>query len=162
MNKKLILTTLGAAICVAQSNTFAGDDHHSRRNSIEGAWNVEVTLRDCATGAVAPVPNPTFPTLNTFHQGGTLSEHGGRFSPATRGSGHGVWKRTGARTFQLRFVFQMFDTNGLLTGNQDVLTTVELSSDGDSSTGTARVTINRIGLPPIFGCATSVGQRIEL
>lgn len=162
MNKKLILTTLGAAICLAQSSTFADEDRRTRRHDLEGAWTVEVTLRDCVTGAVAPVPNPVFPTLNTFHKGGTMSEHGGRFSPATRGSGHGVWKRTGARTFELRFMFQMFDVNGLLTGDQDVRTTVELSGDGNSSTGTARVTVNRIGLPPILGCATSVGQRVEL
>ena len=160
MNKKLILTTLGAVICLSQG-ALAGNDGHGRRN-IEGPWKVEVTLRNCATGEVAPVPNPIFPTLNTFHAGGTLSEHGSRFSPATRGPGHGVWKRVGARTFEMRFVFQMFDSNGLLTGDQDVLTTVELSADGSSSTGSAKFTVNRIGLPPILGCATSVGQRVEL
>lgn len=162
MNKKLVLTILGALICLAQSSAFADDDGHARRLSIEGLWVVEVTLRDCATGAVAPVPNPVFPILSTFHKGGTLSEHGSRASPATRGSGHGLWKRTGARTFESRFIFQMFDVNGLLIGNQDARSTLTLSNDRNSSTSTTRVTVNRIGLPPLFGCATSVGQRVEL
>jgi hypothetical protein len=159
MKRIRVLTTLGAAICLVQGSAFA---HGPGSRNIEGLWKVEVTLRDCATGAVAPVPNPIFPTLNTFHAGGTESEHGSRFSPALRGSGQGIWKRTGARTYVLRTMFQTFDVNGFLTGDQDIRSTITLSNDGNSSTYTTNVTVNRIGLPPILGCATSVGQRVEL
>jgi len=51
-----------------------------------GTWRVEVTLRDCNTGA--PLGSP-FRSLLSFARGGTMTETTARFSPALRGPGQG-------------------------------------------------------------------------
>jgi len=162
-------TLLGAAVAVVaiamQAGAYANDadSQEQRTPHIKGVWLLEVTLRNCATGEVAPVPNPVFPALNTFHEGGTMSEHGSRLSPALRGVGQGVWKRTGHKTFESRFVFQLFDVNGLFTGTQDVKRTMRLSDDGASLSMKADVAItDPNGVLLLRGCATEVGERLEL
>jgi hypothetical protein len=168
--KKIIAAAAIAALTVAiqadvsaqdQVQAFGHDDH--RRPNIEGVWSKVVTLRNCVTGEVAPVPNPIFPAINTFHAGGTMSEHGARFSPATRNSGQGIWKRIGRRSFATRTLWQNFDANGFFSGTFDVRTTQVLSPDGNSSDTTASFTItDPNGVVLVRGCATEVGQRVEL
>lgn len=164
MNKTLLAAAAAAISLTGQPAAFADGGHHdnARANQIVGLWSTEVTLRNCATGDVAPVPNPIFLAVNTFHKGGTLTEDGARFSPALRNTGQGVWQRTGRRTFESRMLFHLFDANGLFTGTQDIWRTLTLAPDGQSFTASASVTITRPGLPTITGCATEVAERVEL
>ena len=156
MNRFLVTAAL--ALLVPFQAGLASD--HAQR-SIVGVWSLEVTLRVCATGAPVPGVDP-FPALNTFHQGGTLTEFGTRFSPATRNVGQGVWKKTGRFTYQSHFVFQRFDANGLYIGDQDVRRTSRLSPDGAWLTTEATVEIRDAnGVVVMRGCATEDGSRIE-
>ena len=84
--------------------------------SVAGAWLVQVTLRDCTTGA--PL-GPPFNSLVTFHSGGTLSESAGSlaFAPGQRTSGHGAWTELGSQYYGQRMVAQLlFDTPANLPG----------------------------------------------
>jgi hypothetical protein len=160
---KLFLAAAAVVLVLAARSGVASDDHRRRAPQIEGVWLTEVTLRDCVSGDVAPVPNPIFPAINTFHKGGTMSEHGARFSPATRNSGQGIWQRTGRNTFKSRFLFQRFDANGFFIGMQDATRTSTLSDDGNSLSSTATTTITDAnGVVLVRGCATEVGERVEL
>ncbi len=160
---KLILAAAAVVLTLPASAGLASGDHGRRVLHIEGVWVTEVTLRNCATGEVAPVPIPIFPAINTFHWGGTMSEHGARFSPALRNSGQGIWKRTGPRTFKKRFLFQRFDVNGFFIGMQDVAGTMTLSDDGQSFSTTGAVTLtDASGAVVVRGCATEEGQRVGL
>ena len=160
---KLCVAAAAVVLVLAARAGVASDDHPRRAPSIEGVWLMEVTLRICATGEVAPVPNAIFPAINTFHEGGTMSEHGARFSPATRNSGQGIWKRTGRNTFKSRFLFQRFDVNGFFIGMQDSTRRMTLSDDGNSLSVTATTTItDASGVVLVSGCATEEGQRVEL
>ena len=81
-----------------------------------GTYAVEVTLRDCASGAPA---GPVIPSLVTFHGDGSLFETpGGRaFAPGQRGDGHGTWRRTGWNTFSQEMIaLIVFDTPANLPG----------------------------------------------
>jgi hypothetical protein len=119
-----------------------------------------VTLRNCATGDPLPGVAP-FPASNAFHQGGTMTEFGARFSPATRGVGQGVWKRTGRYTFDSHFFFYRFDAAGTFVGGQDVRRTMRLSPDGAWFSATAAVEITDInGAVIARGCATEDGSRL--
>jgi hypothetical protein len=130
---------------------------------IEGAWRVDVTPRPCDT-AGNPIDGPggsSFPTLNTYHRGGTLSEHGSRLSPARRGSGHGIWRRTGYSRFEYRLEFQIFDTNGFLTHTQTISTELVMD-DADTLTGKSRFKLTDLsGNSTPLQCATIVGTRID-
>lgn len=160
---KLILAAAAAVLTLPASAGLASDDHGRRALYVEGVWLTEVTLRDCVTGNVAPVPNPIFPAINTFHWGGTMSEHGARFSPAARNSGQGIWKRTGRNTFKSRFLFQRFDVNGFFIGMQDVTRTLTLSDGGNSFSASANVSItDASGAVLVRGCATEEGERVGL
>ena len=55
------------------------------REGLQGAWAVQVTLRDCVTNATLGAP---FNSLVSFHDGGTLSETAGSLGfAAGRGLG---------------------------------------------------------------------------
>lgn len=160
---KLILAAAAAVLILPASAGIASDDHGRRALHVEGVWLTEVTLRDCATGGVAAVPNPVFPAINTFHWGGTMSEHAARLSPAARNSGQRIWKRTGRNTFRSRFLFQRFDVNGFFIGMQDASRTLTLSDDGKSFSATATTAItDASGAVLVRGCATEEGQRVGL
>src|SRR5260370_35474134 len=64
------------------------DDGEARK--LEGAWVVQVTLRDCGLGT--PLGAPCL-SLLSFPRGRTETEttSNGSFFPAVRGPVHGVW-----------------------------------------------------------------------
>jgi hypothetical protein len=80
---------------------------------------VQVTLRDCATGAPLGAP---INALVTFHGGGTLSESAGglNFALGQRSPGHGTWTRIDGHTYRQRMVaLVLFDTEPNLPGTPD-------------------------------------------
>jgi hypothetical protein len=160
-----VLLTLPVGVVPAT----ADDDHERRqfhKNSIEGAWEVIVTLRvsgrDCATAPVIGVgPNP-FTSFNTFHKGGTMNEWGTRSPPATRGAGHGVWKRLGDDRFAYRLKFHSFDANGLFANTMDIRSELALADDGLSFEGVSRFTFTDLSGNARLFCATLAGTRLAL
>ena len=133
---------------------------------LEGAWQVVVTLRvdapDCKKAEIVAFgPNP-FPSFNTFHRGGTMSEFGTRVPPAARTSGHGVWKRTGDRSFEYRSEFFVFDGDGLVAANMDIRSELRLSRTGNKFTGVSRLVMTEISGNEQPFCATLSGERIRL
>ncbi|MBA2493270.1 MAG: hypothetical protein H0V31_01070 [Acidobacteria bacterium] len=55
-----------------ESSTQTQEDSSARRGrneiALEGSWNIQVTRRNCETGAALV----TFPTMSTFMRGGTM------------------------------------------------------------------------------------------
>lgn len=155
---------LAAGLFLCANAVFA--DGGRDRAQIDGAWDVEVTLRvnapDCANAAIVGVgPNP-FRSLNTFHRGGTMSEFGTRSPPSTRTSGHGVWSRTGSHGFQYRYLFYSFDANGLLVATFDWRADLVLAPGGETFQGISRLVRTDLSGNELRFCATVSGERIEL
>ena len=101
-----LLTAAGGSTAIASGS----------REGLEGAWAVQVTLRDCATNAALGAP---FNSLVSFHDGGTLSETAGSlaFAAGQRSPGHGTWTREGRHTFLQRMIaLIVFDTPANLPG----------------------------------------------
>ena len=136
------------------------------RPELEGAWQVVVTLRvdapDCRTAEIVGGDSNPFPTLNTFHRGGTMSEFGTRSPPSTRTSGHGVWKRTGYRSFDYRSMFFSFDANQQLVASMDFRAELKLTRRGNKFTGVSRLVRTELGGNELHFCATLSGERISL
>lgn len=164
-----LLTTSGVPVHADPSAASAG---------LVGVWGVQVTLRDCATGA--PL-GPPFNSLVSAHLGGTMSESAASlsFAPGQRTPGHGTWARKGSHTYQQNILaLILFDTAPNLPGTPTFDPTKPVSpgffagwvtinhtivqSDADhfTSSGTnafskADATVYRTG------CSTAVGQRFK-
>ena len=134
---------------------------------IEGTWLVQVTLRNCATGAALGSVN----SIVTFAPGGALIETPGgvSFAPGQRSDGQGFWQHAAGHTYTQRFVALIrFDTPpnpptspGFLAGWQTVTHTVELvDADNLSSSGTNEF-FDMNGTSYRSGCSTAIGRRFE-
>lgn len=156
-----VLLTGGAA-----ANSGRHDGWPPALPSIVGTWQVQVTVRvnaeDCTNAAPVPFgPNP-FPSLNTFHVGGTMSETGSRSPPSLRSPGHGVWQPSGKGTYDARYTFQGFDTNGFLATNMDIRSAITVSPDGNTFNGVSRFQFSFVDGVTVPFCATLEGVRFSL
>jgi len=170
MKKLKILLCIVAASSLAIPGLASADDNEydmwRNRVSIVGVWQVEFTVRvnapDCTTAVPVPFgPNP-FPSLNTYHDDGTVSETGSRSPPSARSPGHGVWERTGRKKYQARYTFQGFDANGFLATNMDIRSEIRMSADGNTFEAVARLARSDISGNVTPFCATLEGVRFEL
>ena len=169
-----IATLTGVLLTAAGSTTAIASGSHE---GLEGAWAVQVTLRDCATNAALGAP---FNSLVSFHDGGTLSESAGSlgFAAGQRTSGHGSWTREGGHTFLQRMIaLIVFDTPanlpgtpgfnpglpvspGFFAGWQTVTHTLRLNGDQATSAGTNEF-YKADGTLYRTGCSTAIAQRFE-
>ena len=82
--------------------------------------------------------------------------------PATRTPGHGVWKRTGFRTFDFRHVFYSFDAGGVLIATFDWHSEAKLTRKGDKFEGVSRMVRTDTAGNEMPFCATMEAERITL
>ena len=130
--------------------------NHSQ--SIVGVWSVQVTRRDCTTGApLGPVSN----IQNTFARGGTMLETVG--PTAFRSQGNGIWEREhGLNQYSIAQRFMRFDSAGAFVGSGVVRVAVTLDNTGNYYDSTATNDILDInGNVIASGCATSVAMRFK-
>lgn len=136
------------------------DSSAQRANAriLEGVWNIQVTRRDCQTGAAMV----SFPTMSTFMRGGTMSDYGIAMAPAGRGPGHGVWSYVSGRRYTSAFQFFLFGADGIFTGRQIIRREIELSRFGSGYTATGAVQVlNTGGTVVATVCTTEIGTRFE-
>jgi hypothetical protein len=136
-------------------------------SGLGGTWIVQVTPRDCATGA----PRASFTSLVTFHRGGTLSESTASpaFAIGQRPPGHGTWIQQARQTYLQRMIaFILFDTPpnppvspGFFAGWQEVTHTIELVDAGHFTSSGTNEFYKADGTEYRTGCSTAVGQRLE-
>jgi hypothetical protein len=139
----------------------------SGAQALVGAWAIQVTLRDCSTGAAL---GPPFRSLVTFHQGGTLSESPAStaFAAGQRSDGHGLWTHDGGNRFiQKMIALILFETApnlpvspGFFAGWQTVTHTIEVTGDTLSSSGTNGFFRTDRSLYR-SGCSTATGERFK-
>jgi hypothetical protein len=168
----MALLSLGSVPAGAQSDD-SGD-----QASLAGAWMVQVTLRNCDTGA--PL-GPAFDSLVTFHGDGTMSEAPASlaFAPGQRSPGHGAWSRKRGQTYRQEMIaLVLFDTEpnlpgtpgfdptkpvspGFFAGWQTVSHTIRLiAADQIASAGTNGF-YKKNGDLYRSGCSTATGRRFQ-
>ena len=168
----LLALTLTAAMRVApvspvQAQQRSDEEEDKSGRKLEGTWRVQVTLRNCQTGAELRPPTPA---LLTFTKGGTLTETTTVFPAAMRGPGHGFWRHTGGQTYTAVTEAFLFNPAAPPTsawiGTQRLTQTIQLGENRDELYSTASTAFfgpdgNPIpGFPP-SGCATAVARRME-
>ena len=144
-----VIVVLGAAQIPA-----SGQNGKGRR--IEGTWRVELTLRNCQTGAAIA----TQPGLNTFLAGGSMLSNPA-VNPALGSTGHGVWEHVGGRSFTNTIVLFLFNPDGTYAGTVTVTRNIELGENSDEFTSTdSTVATDPNGNVIGTRCATTIGRRL--
>jgi hypothetical protein len=173
----LFAASLSAAIFPMAADAGAASSHSSA-SVLVGAWGVQVTLRDCATGA--PL-GPPFNSLVSAHEGGTMSENAASlaFAPGQRTAGHGTWARIGRRTYRQNMIaLILFDTApnlpgtptfdpslpvspGFFAGSVTISHTIVLSNANNFTSSGTNAFYREDGTVYRTGCSTAVGQRFH-
>lgn len=180
--KKTILKTIGAmalamlmAVMFTQISAFAQEvktdepqndqltnekssDQDGDGERIVGTWDVQVTIRNCGTGAAIR----TFPSTTSYLSGGVYIESTSGIPQALKTPGQGVWSRLSGHTYRLSFKSFTFDAGNNFTGWQIVRHQLTLNRRADEieSAGTVEV-YNPDGNLLFTGCSTAVATRFE-
>lgn len=130
----------------------------TRKNEVIGTWEVEVTLRNCDTGASLK----TVRAVSTFTGGGALIESGARVPHNLTSPGQGTWKHIGGQSYSAVLRFFRFKRDGSVAETRKVTRHLELSKNGEQFTGTACVEIFDANDSLIVAhCATETAKRFE-
>jgi len=150
--------SLAVLITMGTLNTSRGQSAVGGGGRLEGTWDVEVSINDCAGHVLR-----TFPSRLIFIAGGTLVESTSGIPPALKTPGYGLWSHTTGNTYVQTFKFFLFDTANTFTGWQIVRAEISLNStaDGYTSSGTAKI-YNTSGVQVGAACVTTVGTRVTL
>lgn len=121
------------------------------RRALEGTWNVQVTVRNCQTGAAIR----TFPAMGTFMRGGTalVSESG--ISSALKTPAHGFWNHITGNAYRFKTKAFNFDASGNFTGWIIINNETRINRGGDEFTSTGAAEVYAPNGSLIFtGCST--------
>ena len=148
------------------------DSKGAKADRIEGVWDVQVIITDCATGEST---GREFPGTIMFLHGGQLIETPGTPLvapmlppppiPARRGHvGLGSWHHFSGRHYTAAFRFFRFiadgsAADGSFAGIQEITETIELSKDGDEFTTTGTSHVKDSNGSTQDGCNTLHGTR---
>lgn len=159
--KKTFLKTVGGAalaITVLAALTQASGTGQQGGGRLEGTWDVQVTIRNCQSGAEIR----SFKSLTTFMSGETLIDTTSGIRQALRKPGHGVWAHARRQTYRFSFQSFNFDSAGTFTGWTKIAHEASLDSTGDAytSAGTSEV-YDPDGNLLTTGCSTTTATRFE-
>jgi hypothetical protein len=134
------------------------DKSESQAGRLEGMWRLQITVRDCQTGAA----QRTFPALFSFAKGGTLAETTAGQPPALSTPGYGIWRHTEGQTYAAVIEAFIFSPAGVWIQTHRLTRAIELDKNGDEFTDTIKLEIlDTNGNLIVTGCGTSVGRRFE-
>ena len=155
----LFVLSSGAMALIMQACGGGGDAHAQSTagaDPIEGFWQSNVSLKDCASG----VSLGGFRGLTIFNSGGTAIADGSQPS-ITKGVGLGIWKKTATGSYTVDLRFWRYGPDGLPIGQQRLTRTVTLAADGKSLTATITTQALDAGDNVVqAACATETGARI--
>jgi hypothetical protein len=156
------LAALLSAATLATAPVRAGDGPPGR---LEGTWRVEVTTKDCESGA----PQMRFDAMLSFARGGTMSGTTASplFRPGQRTSDFGLWRSTGDHTYRaVSEAFILFDSPAappvppLTRGVQRITQAIEVSGDTFASEARTRFfDVDGVELARL--CASAAGARMK-
>ena len=145
------MVVMGSGLAARAQSANAGSS-----NGLEGTWRVQVTVRDCQTGAVLR----TFPALFAFAKGGTVTNTTAGQFPALFTPGFGVWQHTTDHSYSAVSEAFIFSPAGAWIQTHRLTRSIELNGDADEFTDTIKLEIfDTSGNLIVTGCGTSVASR---
>ncbi|SRR5437660_5346519 len=135
----------------------AQSEGHSQKG-LEGAWRLQLTVRDCNTGQALR----TFPAVFTFAKGGTATLITAGQLPSLATTGLGAWRHAQGHNYSAVTDAFVFSPAGVWIQTHRLTRAIEVSVDGDAFTDTVALEIfDPNGNVIVTGCATSVASRLE-
>ena len=132
-----------------------GDNSQS---GLEGAWRLQVTVRDCNTGQALR----TFPAVFTFSKGGTATVITAGQLPSLATPGSGVWRHTQDHNHSAVTDGFVFSPAGMWIQTRRLTRAIQVSIDADSFVAQVALQIlDTAGNLIATGCATSVANRLQ-
>ena len=165
-NMRRFATSSGTAVLVLAGMLFLGSGSTARAYwegdvsdiGLEGAWRLQVTVRDCQTGQALR----TFPALFTFAKGGTLTVTTTGQLPSLSTPGLGIWRYTEGNTYSAVSEAFVFSPAGAWIQTHRLTRAIEIGADGGAFTDTVKLEIfDTTGNLIATGCATSVASHLE-
>ena len=146
----LLVITLSPASSSGQD--LAGQNRGDR---IEGVWDSQVTITDCATGNVLG----SFRGLGMFIRGGSLTQTNNQ-PPGLGSPSFGQWRKLGAGHYTATFRFFAF-ASGVFSGVQKVSRDIQLSPSDDTFTSViSSEFFDPNGNLIASGCGTETSTRV--
>jgi len=137
----------------------AQSDGDNSLRGLEGAWRLQVTVRDCNTGQ--PL-RPTFPAVFTFAKGGVATAVTAGQLPSLATPGLGAWRHTQGQNYSTVTDAFVFSAAGMWIQTHRLTRAIEVSIDGQTFRDNVALQIlDTTGNPIATGCATSVANRLE-
>jgi hypothetical protein len=154
-----LVTTLTLAVALLSMSASAKrQESQSSGGRIEGTWRVQVTLRNCQTGAEIR----TFPALLTFANGGALTGTSTVLATGLRSPDHGIWSHTGGQSYHAVDEAFIFSPAGAWVSTQRLTQDIQLAADGDTLLSNATTEFfDTAGNLTATGCATANATRME-
>jgi hypothetical protein len=150
-----MLVLMSGPTAKAQSE---GAGSHQGHQGLQGAWRLQVTVRDCQTGQV----QRTFPALATFAKGGTLTLTTAGQIPALFTTQLGVWRHTDDRNYSAVSEGFAFSPAGAWITTNRFTRAIEIDYDRDEFTDTIALEIfDTSGNVIARGCGSTVGTRFK-
>ena len=106
-----------------------------------GTWDIEVTLRNRATGCATGASAKPLRAVDTFTSGGALIETGVHATPQPHSPGQGTWRHICGQNYAAVLRFFHFNPDGSVAETRKVTRHLELSKDGNEFTGTASIEV---------------------
>jgi hypothetical protein len=157
MSMKAIAGVALAIILVLAASQIPAYGQDAKGRRIEGTWQVQVTTRNCQSGAAIA----TAPGLHSFLPGGSMLSNPA-VSPAFLSTGHGVWEHVGGQSFTNTIVLFRFNPDGTYAGTAKVTRSIELGDNSDELTSTDKAeAVDPNGNLIETRCATAIGRRLE-
>ena len=144
----MLLLALGLGAQEGNSESQAG--------RLEGMWRLQITVRDCQTGAV----QRTFPALFAFSKGGILTATSAGLPSASTTPDYGVWRHNKGQSYGAVAESFIFNPAGAWIQTHRLTRTIELDRGGDNFTDTIKLEIfDTSGNLIAAGCGTSIAVR---
>ena len=144
-----VFATMALALAGSHTLLLAQGNH-----SLQGTWDVSVTVTNCQTGAVIR----TVRSLQMFSRDGSFTETANTF---LRGSSLGSWDRAGQDLYAETYWFFRYNPDGTFKSIAEGLNKVELSHDGAHFTAAGTVTdYDASGNQISLGCVTHSARRL--
>jgi hypothetical protein len=145
-----ICAILALSLAALQTTVSAQDRH-----SIEGVWDVSVSVTNCDTGALIR----TLRSIQLFQPDGSFAETANTF---LRGSSEGVWNHTGDEIYDATYWFFRYNPDGTFASIASAVDNVELSEDGTTFTASGVIQDhNAEGALISTGCFTHTATRLS-
>ena len=151
-----VLVLAGMILLGSGLSARAQSERHNSPRGLEGAWRLQLTVRDCTTGQELR----TFHAVFTFAKGGTATVITAGQPPSLATTGLGAWRHDQGHDYSVVTDAYVFSPAGVQTHR--LTRAIEVSNDGNTFTDKVALQIldpndNVIGT----GCATSAASRLE-